>query len=183
MAGTVEVRPRKLLCLTGFMGSGKTTVGRVLAHRLGWHFVDLDDQIEARAGMQIADIFQASGEPAFRALEHAVLASILGGALERGRPTVIALGGGTIAQELNLALLRDSGCVTVWLDCPMEELLVRCAQMNNRPLFRDEASFRQLYEQRLDFYQKAQYRVSAEDAPERVAEQIVGLDLLERMIA
>ena len=77
--------------LVGFMGSGKTTVGRLLAERLGWSFVDLDDNIEARERMPIAEIFETRGEPAFRAIEAEVLRGLVQ-AVKAGRPLVIALG-------------------------------------------------------------------------------------------
>ncbi len=174
-------RARRLVGLVGFMGCGKTSVGRRLAQRLGWYFVDLDDEIVGHAGMSINDIFRSQGESAFRDLEHEVLIRALGKAQEADWPMILALGGGTIAQERNLRLLRGAQATLIWLDCPVEELLKRCAGINNRPLFRDEASFRQLYEQRLAYYQLADYRVSGAAALDKVVEQILALDILSRV--
>jgi shikimate kinase len=163
------------------MGSGKTTVGRLLARQIGWYFVDLDTRIEEHAGLNILAIFERLGEPAFRDIEFAELERALGEACEQDKPLVLALGGGTFAQSRNLALLRAAGGMVIWLDCPMETLLARCATMTNRPLFRDEKSFRELYEQRRPFYEQADYRVAGDSEPRAVVSQILALGILERM--
>lgn len=178
--GPGQNNPRRLLCLIGFMGCGKTSVGRLLARQLGWHFVDLDECIERQTGLTISEIFAREGEPAFRLVEHQVLAQAVGRATENERATVLALGGGTIAQPQNLELLRRAGCTLVWLHCPIEELLRRCAAVTNRPLFTSEASFRQLYEERRPFYEQADYRVESTSEPRAVVEQILSLGILER---
>lgn len=171
---------RKLIFLTGFMGSGKSTVGRLLAQQLGWHFVDLDPEIEELAGMDIPTIFSRLGEPAFREMETQVLARTVGEAVERGKPTVVALGGGTFAQAQNRTLLSAAHGWVIWLDCPIEVLLRRCATMNNRPLFRDEVSFRRLHEERAASYALADFRISGEDEPRQVVERILALELPAR---
>ncbi len=181
---------RKLICLTGFMGCGKTTVGRLLARQLGWRFVDLDTRITEHAGLSITEIFDRLGEPAFREIEHERLLQALGEAAEQDTPTVVALGGGTFVQPRNVELLgrfgvaqgsaeRGSAVVVVWLDCPIEQLLARCVTIADRPLFRDEASFRKLYEQRRPFYQQADYRVESYPDPRRVLEQILALGIVD----
>ncbi len=183
------LRPR-LICLTGFMGCGKTTIGRKLARQLGWRFVDLDTRIEEHAGLRITEIFDRLGEPTFREIEHEELIRALGEATELGASTVIALGGGTFAQPRNVELLRRFGApegspnsrsaaVVVWLDCPVEELLARCVRMTHRPLFRDEASFRQLFEQRRPFYEQADHRVESDLDPRVVVERILALGIAE----
>ncbi len=160
------------LLLVGFMGCGKTTVGRELGHRLGWRCCDLDERIEAAAGATIAGIFRERGEPAFRELENAQLQQALGESRER--PTVVALGGGTFAQPQNGALIQAAGGCSVFLEVPLEELLLRCAAITNRPLFRDEASFRALYEQRLPAYRQAQVTVAAGGlTPGQVADRLL----------
>lgn len=160
------------LVLLGFMGCGKSTVGKLLGQRLGWHFCDLDDCIEATAGARIADIFAQRGEPAYRDLEHRELLHALGAAALRS--TVLALGGGTYAQPRNWEPIRASGAHTVFLDVPIEELLLRCAAMGNRPLFRDEVSFRALHAERLPAYRQAQYRIAAgTEPPAAVADRIM----------
>ena len=98
-----------MVCLTGFMGSGKSTVGRLLAAQLAWHFVDLDAEIERHTGLAISQIFEQKGEAVFRDIEHECLARILGSASERDTRMVLALGGGTFAQPRNAALLREFG--------------------------------------------------------------------------
>ena len=174
-----HTRARKLICLAGFMGAGKTTAGQMLARQLGWRFVDLDTRIEERAGLSITAIFDRLGEPAFRALEHGLLFDALGEADAQSTPTVLALGGGTFAQPQNVELLRSRAATVVWLDCPVDDLLARCVTMSNRPLFRDEPSFRKLLAERLPFYQQAEFRVASNADPRCVVEQICALCLPE----
>lgn len=176
-----ESRPRKLVCLTGFMGSGKSTTGRLLASQLGWMYVDLDRRITEAAGQSIPEIFARKGEAEFRRLEHEQLARLIAEATEDQKPRIVSLGGGTVAQPQNLALLRESGAALIWLDCPIEELLVRCAQITDRPLFRDEASFRRLYQERLPFYEMSDYRVDSSVPPARLVEQILALGIFSKV--
>ncbi|PYV28966.1 MAG: shikimate kinase [Acidobacteria bacterium] len=162
---------RKLIYLLGFMGSGKSTVGALLARELGWPFIDLDTTIEAAQGKTIREIFERDGEAPFRAIERVVLTET-----SKTEPAVIALGGGTFVQPPNLDFIRSTGGVTIWLDCPLNELLRRCQSINNRPLFRDAASFARLLEQRLPFYQLAEHRVSTQGlAPNEVVDRILRL--------
>jgi shikimate kinase len=163
------------------MGTGKTTVGRQLARQIGWHFVDLDARIEERAGLKISELFEHLGEPAFRDIEYEELARALGKAREQERGLVLALGGGTFAQPRDVELLREAACTVIWLDCPVEELLTRCARMTHRPLFRDEKSFRELYENRRPFYEKADYRVTSDRDPQKVVVDILALGILGRV--
>ena len=86
-------------------------------------------------------------------------------------------------QPQNLALLRENGAILIWLRCPVEELLQRCAQITDRPLFRDEASFRRLYEERLPTYQLADYCVDSTAEPARVVEQILALGIFPKVTA
>lgn len=172
---------RRLVCLTGFMGSGKSTAARQLSSQLGWINVDLDKRITDTAGQSIPEIFAKKGEPEFRRLEHEQLARLIAEAIVDQKPRIVSLGGGTIAQPQNLALLRESGAILIWLDCPIEELLNRCAQITDRPLFRDEASFRRLYQERLPFYQMADYRVDSSVPPARLAEQILSLGVFGKV--
>jgi shikimate kinase len=175
--------------LTGFMGSGKSTVGRLLAAQLAWHFVDLDAEIERLTSLPISQIFEQKGEAVFRDIEHECLARILGSASERDTRMVLALGGGTFAQPRNAALLRESGLpprgsttALIWLDCPMQDLLQRCVLMGGRPMFRDEACFRKLYQERLPYYQQSDYRVESVGEPIRVVEQILALGIFGRSV-
>lgn len=178
-----EIRPRKLICLTGFMGSGKSTAAALVARQLGWQNIDLDKRITEATGLSIPEIFSRMGEPEFRRIEHEQLRRVVGEAQESQKPRIVSLGGGTISQAVNLTLLRESGAMMIWLQCPIEELLVRCATVTDRPLFRDEASFRMLYQQRLPAYEAADYRVDSSAEPARVVEQILALDIFQRVIA
>ena len=168
-------RPPKILGLTGFMGCGKTTLGRRLARQLGWRFVDLDTRIEERTGLAISAIFKRQGEPAFRDIEHELLNAALAEATALPQSTVLALGGGTFAQPRNITLLRSSSACVVFLETPIEELLARCVTKTQRPLFRDEASFRKLYAERLPFYQQADVCVSNTGDPQQVVATICSL--------
>jgi shikimate kinase len=110
------------LVLTGFMGAGKTTVGRLLADRIGWDFLDLDALIEARTGLAVPSIFATHGEPHFRQLESQALASALG-----RRNIVLALGGGTPEILTNRLLLEQTpATATIFLDAPFPTLYDRC---------------------------------------------------------
>lgn len=117
------------LVLTGFMGSGKTTVGRLLAARLGWRFVDLDSEIEQRDGRTVAQIFAESGEPVFRRFETEALLS----ALQRPH-AVVALGGGAVETAANRDLLAGAeDTLVVLLSAPFATLYERCVQQSADP--------------------------------------------------
>ena len=161
------------------MGSGKTTVGTLLARQLAWRFVDLDDRIEESSGLRISEFFERFGEPAFRALEADQLRAVLGRAAETKESIVLALGGGTYAQQGAPEFLRAQGIPVIWLDVPVEMLLSRCMTMSGRPLFRDEASFRELHAHRAPSYQLADHRVDSSGDPATVVSQILRLDLFD----
>jgi shikimate kinase len=160
--------------LVGFMGAGKTSVGRELAERLGWRFVDLDDRVEARERRSVAEIFRDSGEAAFRKAETLALRELLD-QLDHERPTVAALGGGAFVQDENAWLLAEAGDPMVFLDAPYEVLHQRCGpQGSSRPLFLDEARFRELYETRRPHYLRAQLRVdTTQQTISQVATEII----------
>ena len=155
------------LYVIGFMGAGKTTVGRRLAGQLGWNFADLDDDIEAGARCSIAEIFDKRGETEFRRLETDALRARIR-AIERGSPTVLALGGGAYAQPGNFELVRENG-ITIWLDCPFDMVERRVAQAAHRPLARDPERFAQLYRERRELYARADYRIAIESDDPAVA--------------
>jgi len=142
------------VCLVGFMGAGKTTVGQALAARLGWRFVDLDDLIVARDGRTIPQIFQQSGEVAFRGLERELLEEAL--RFPRAGGSVLSLGGGAFIDNTNQQLLRENEVAAVFLDAPAEELFRRCERPGViRPLLSDRDRFYALYEQRRPKYLNA----------------------------
>jgi len=161
--------------LVGFMGSGKSTVGRALAEELGWSFFDLDQEIEDREGVTISDLFESRGEEAFREMEAAALRNRVR-AVEKGRPQVIALGGGAFCREENFSLTSNNG-ITIWLDCPIEVIAERIAQETHRPLARDPERMRSLFEQRQPAYARADYRIEARDQPNEVVSRILALPI------
>lgn len=165
-----------MVALTGFMAVGKSTIGRVLASSLHWRFVDLDCEVERRAGQRVPEIFGMYGEARFRQLESEALHSIL---TTTDAPTVLALGGGTFVQPENSALFRERGVRVVFLELEIETLLQRCralderAEQNPRPLAADETRLRSLYAQRLPLYRKAGLTVNAHNkTADQVAQEI-----------
>jgi shikimate kinase len=163
--------------LVGFMGAGKTSVGRTLGQRLNWLFEDLDDRIEVSEGRKVADIFRDSEESEFRRAEHAALQQVLQ-ELNGGGARVVALGGGAFVQQPNAVLLKRSKVLTVFLDAPVEELWQRCCTQANeagteRPLLRDVDQFRKLYEARRIGYAKASLKIKTDSRPvEAIAAEI-----------
>src|SRR5256714_13218672 len=119
------------------MGSGKTTIGTLLARQLAWRFVDLDDRIEASAGLPIPQIFERFGEPAFRQMEADQPRAALGRVAELKESTALALGGGTYAQPGCPDFRRAAGVAALRLARPNGALPGRCMPMSARPLFRD----------------------------------------------
>jgi shikimate kinase len=169
--------PFSAVFLTGFMGAGKSSVGRALSQRLDWRFVDLDEAVAARAGKSIREIFAESGEREFRSLESVALAEIAG-SLSAESPMVIALGGGTLTQPANREVIRSTSAPLIFLEAPVEQLWQRC-QGAGRPLANDLNQFRQLYEERYPHYTASSIRVQCGVRPaEAVAAEIE--DMLRR---
>jgi shikimate kinase len=159
--------PVRAIVLVGFMGAGKTSVGRELGRHLGWPFIDLDDRVQARERRTIAEIFQTSGEAEFRRAEYNALDELLK-EVESG-PMVVAVGGGAFPQAENTSLLEACLATTVFLDASADELWRRCGDdTTERPLRQDEQVFRQLYERRRPRYLRAQFHV--ETAGKKVSE-------------
>lgn len=140
------------LYLVGFMGTGKTTVGRAVAHKIGFQPVDSDHEIERQQGKSIPEIFAQLGEPAFRVMERDFI--------ERGHPAtraLVACGGGLVVQPGMLALLKSKG-VVVCLHASLETILARTARHRNRPLLdveNPEERVRTLYAAREPIYKQS----------------------------
>jgi shikimate kinase len=164
------------IVLTGFMGAGKTTIGRLLADTLGWQFLDIDHEVEARTGRTVAEIFEAEGEGSFRRLESAAIARALG-----QRHVVIALGGG--APELlgnRLLLEQTAHTAVVLLDAPLDVLLKRCASQEGaavRPVLLDHSVATQRFLQRTPLYRRcAHHRIATADQhPQETVQAILQL--------
>lgn len=151
------------------MGCGKSTIGPLLARRLGCAFVDIDREIESSTGKTIDEIFATQGESHFRGLEAELLEKTVGGAA-----AVIATGGGVMLSAANRHFLWRNGC-TVWIDTPLPEIGRRLAAGAPRPLWRelDPESRRLLFERRRALYALARLRVATKSGdPEELAEQI-----------
>jgi shikimate kinase len=173
--------PPRAVFLVGFMGAGKTSVGRVLATALGWPFEDLDDRIELREQRSVEEIFRQSGENEFRRAEHEALRAVVAELGSTAR--IVALGGGAFVQPENGPLLDAAGVRLVFLDASPEELFRRCAQqVDKRPLRRDWEQFSQLYEKRRAHYLQAGLRIDTSgQSVETVAAEVARRLGLEQM--
>ena len=168
--GQNAVTDRSPIFLVGFMGAGKTTVGRVLARQLKYDFFDLDELISIEFGKTVQEIFSEHGEPEFRRLESQAIQSC--GDMDH---CVIALGGGAYVSEKNRDRLREIG-KTVWLDCPVEVCLERLHGDTSRPLLAGEDEMRALLKRRRESYARADYVIEAgEGSPEDLAREIEAL--------
>jgi shikimate kinase len=147
------------LVITGFMGCGKTRVGRALAELLDLRMVDLDDVITEREGKSPAQLISQEGETVFRPIETAVLRSLL----DSGAADVIALGGGAWIQEANRKLIEQYSYRSIWLDVPFAVCWDRIETSGeDRPLGKDRDQSRALYERRRPVYQLAHVRINVE---------------------
>jgi shikimate kinase len=158
-AALAALGPRSIV-LIGMMGAGKSSIGRRLAARLAIPFVDADVEIEEAAGMSIADIFAAQGEPYFRAGEARVLARLL----DHG-PQVLATGGGAFMNEQTRAKMRETA-VSVWLKADLDVLARRLRRRNDRPLLKTAdpvATLAALLAEREPVYGKADVTVVSRD--------------------
>jgi shikimate kinase len=165
----VPERPPRVV-LVGFMGSGKSSVGRLLARRLGYRFEDMDRRIEERAGRTIAEIFRDDGEEAFREMEREEAR-----ALSRLGERVVAAGGGAFTRPETRALLQE-GALTVWLRCDLDRILARVPADGSRPLAGNRAIMRALLAEREPSYRMADAAVDASSGtPREVADRIAAL--------
>lgn len=162
--------PRRIV-LTGFMGSGKSTVGPLVAARLGWRFVDADDVIEKDAGATIAELFSRHGEVQFRELEQATIARLAG-----ADALVLALGGGAVERaETRDLLLTAPGTLLVHLEVELATTLARCAGTEHvRPVLADQANLASRYTRRLPLYRTAHISIPVDTlSPDQVVTAIM----------
>lgn len=163
--------PPLRIVLTGFMGSGKSTVGPLLAARLGWTFIDVDDVIEDEAGATIAELFARHGESAFRDCEHQTIAR-----LAAGDALVLALGGGAIEHAATRSLLITApATLLVHLEVELATTLARCSGTEHiRPVLADRANLDSRYQRRLLLYRTAHVSIPVDAlTPEQVVEAIL----------
>lgn len=152
--------------LLGFMGSGKSTIGRLLARELRWAFVDMDRRVEERCGMKIPEIFARHGEAFFREQELEVA-----GELRGAQQVVVAAGGGAFAEDATRAALVD-GALTVWLWAPIETILGRVRLDGSRPLAGSRERILRLFAERQPSYRMADCHVDATAGPEEVVRRV-----------
>jgi len=161
----------KNISLVGFMGTGKTTVGRMLARKLGYRFVDSDDEIEKEQGVTISHIFSEMGEPYFRALEKDMIKKLSG-----MDGLVISAGGGAVLDPENIANMKQSGPV-VCLSAPPEVILKRVERFTHRPLLQVPdplAKITEMLKTRAPFYAKADVTVDTDGMTvEEVVDEII----------
>ena len=157
--------------LVGLMGTGKTTVGRLVAERRDMRHVDLDDVVEMRRGCSVAHIFALEGEASFRRVEREALIDAL-----NGDPCVVSTGGGIVESEMNRTDLRRAACV-VWLDASVGVLVSRVGGSDSRPLLDGNAtaSLARLASRRREWYESvAHVRVDTDGrSPDEVAARVV----------
>jgi len=162
----------KSIVLVGLMGAGKSTVGRRLAKRIGLPFADADEEIEAAAGLTIAEIFERHGEAHFRNGERRVLARLIA-----GPPRVIATGGGAFMDDETRALIL-ARCIAIWLDAEVERLAERVSRRDHRPLLRGKeplAVLRALAAARNPIYAEAHLAICPARPDETVARIVAAL--------
>ncbi len=174
------------MILVGFMGAGKSSVGRAMAGQLGWTFEDLDDRIEQREERKVPEIFRDSGEVGFRRAERGALKEVMQ-ELQAAPTKIVALGGGAFVQKENARLIEAGAVPTVFLDAAVDELWRRCRQQSElegmeRPLQGSLQRFGELYEARRRHYLKASFRqqTGGKTIQEIATEVIQGLGLNRR---
>lgn len=154
--------------LIGFMGAGKTTVGRLVAERLGWTFVDLDDAIERAEGRSVADIFRTAGETDFRGVESRQLREV-----SRNSRCVVALGGGTYVDAQNRACVEENG-LSVYLEASLQTIQGRIDDDGSRPLFAGDVGTQDLYHQREPLYRMAAVTINTDNLCAReIADRVI----------
>ena len=161
----------KNIVLVGFMGTGKTEVGKILSKKLGYALIDADTEIEKKQNMTITEIFRQQGEPAFRDIESEIIKKLAG-----MKKTVISTGGGAVLRPENISNLKSNG-VVVCLSATPETILQRTSVNNDRPLLQTEnplQKINELLEYRRPYYEKADIMIDTENKnPLEIAEEII----------
>lgn len=161
------VSPKKHIYLVGFMGSGKSTIGPVLASQMDRSFHDLDDLIEEEQERTISEIFESQGEDHFRELESDALVRN-----QPSEPCVMALGGGAFVSEVNRDYISKRG-ISVWLKVPLELARGRCRSSQHRPLATNPEEWESLFRRRESIYQRADIQVEVEGkSPQQISSEI-----------
>lgn len=172
LAGPLVPQHLQRLVLTGFMGAGKSTIGRLLAARIGWAFLDVDAHLETRTGATIPQLFQRHGEAHFRRLESSALASALG-----RTQTVLALGGGAPEELTNRLLIEQTPATfTIFLDAPFATLYDRCMLQDiGRPVLANPEAAEARFARRRPLYQRlARLTIdTADSAPEQTVDAVL----------
>ena len=157
----------KHIFIIGFMGSGKSTIGPVLASKMDRPFYDLDDLIEEEQERTISEIFESQGETHFRKLESDALVHN-----QPSKPCVMALGGGTFVSRVNRDYISQHG-ISVWLKIPLRLARGRCKDSQHRPLARDPEQWESLFQRREKIYQRADIQVEVEGkSPQQICSEI-----------
>jgi len=165
-AADASAARRRTIVLTGFMGTGKSTIGHALAERLGWRFVDSDAEIITRAGLSIAQIFAQRGEPEFRRLEREVVQALID-----GDDVVVATGGGALIDDRMRAYALAHALVICLMAAP-EAIEARLADDVDRPLLRGD--WRALLERRRPIYESIPYQIDTTGKlPEQIVEEVL----------
>lgn len=158
------------IVLCGFMGSGKTVVGRELAKIMGCKFVDTDEMIEAEQGMAIKAIFATRGEEYFRDLEHEICKKVAD-----MKNCVVSTGGGAMTYQRNVAAIKQ-GSKVVFLDASFPVICQRIGDSTTRPLFQDKEKAKQLYDERKAKYSAAaDYVISGDMSARKTALEIADI--------
>ncbi|WP_457640956.1 shikimate kinase [Persephonella sp.] len=159
----------KNIYLVGFMGSGKSTIGKLLAKETGYRFVDIDKEIEKNEDMSIKEIFSSKGEKYFRDLEKKMIKNFV-----EKKGFIVSTGGGLGADKENMELMKKKG-VVIWLDVSLDTVLKRCGEDENRPLLKKSRNdLEKLFEKRKQIYASADIHIDVNNkTPDQIVKEIL----------
>lgn len=174
---TANLQSLQRIVLTGFMGAGKTTVGKMLAERLGWQFLDADAEMEAEAESTISEIFRERGEAWFRQYERETILRLLA-----SESLILALGGGAIEDDRTRSrLLNSDGLYLVHLEASLKTVLDRCLGTESlRPVLQDRLNLENRYRRRLPLYRESHLTIAVDSIPPGAVVEAI-LDHLEKL--